>query len=475
MSRFKKLGILLAIFVIVCAATFILTQSEEKKEKIKNSEEVILEIQSDSVEILSWKYEEELSFHKDENSKWLYDEDEAFPVSDRKMTDLLSMFEEFGVSFIIEEVEDYSQYGLDHPVGSIHIETEEDTYDIELGDFSTMDSKRYVSIGDGNVYLVNTDPLETFNITADDVMLNDSALSYDTVEKISFEGNAAYSIQHQEDSGESLCEEDEYFTTGDEMLPLDTELVDEYLSTISNVDMSNYATYNATDEEIKTYGLDQPELTVTVEYTTEEDDGEVTEGSYVLHISRSAAEKEKNPIVELEEDDSEEESDDSDAEEYYGYIRVGESSIIYEISSANYVTLMKASYNDLRHQELFTGDFEDIESIDISMDGQEYTFTTKGKDEDKTWSYNGEEINVEEIETALTTLGVEAFTDEDVSGEEEIVVTLHLNHETIKKLEIGLYRHDGTNCIAVQNGKPVALIERAEMVELIEAVNAIVL
>ena len=162
MNRSKKLRILLGILVVACVVTLLVMQMEERKEQIKNSEEIILEVPSDSVQSLSWEYEgNTLSFHKAET--WLYDEDEAFPVSEERIHELLELFEAFGVSFIIEDVEDYGQYGLDAPLCTIDLTTEERSYQILVGDYSKMDSKRYVSIGDGNVYLVQKDPLDHFD------------------------------------------------------------------------------------------------------------------------------------------------------------------------------------------------------------------------------------------------------------------------------------------------------------------------
>ena len=42
-----------------------------------------------------------------------------------------------------------------------------------LGDFSTMDSERYVSIGDGNVYLVKEDPMDKFDAEISDMLARD--------------------------------------------------------------------------------------------------------------------------------------------------------------------------------------------------------------------------------------------------------------------------------------------------------------
>ena len=124
MSRSKKLYILLGVLVVACVATLAVTQIAERKEQIKNSGEPILELSSDSVQTLSWEHKgETLAFHRDET--WLYDEDEKFPVSEDKINELLEQFQPLSAAFVIEGVEDYGQYGLDNPVCTIHLTTEE--------------------------------------------------------------------------------------------------------------------------------------------------------------------------------------------------------------------------------------------------------------------------------------------------------------------------------------------------------------
>ena len=216
MKRSKRLYILLGVLVVVCAGTYGVLQYEERKEQISNSEEVVLEISGDDVTGLSWEYNSEtLSFHK--GDIWTYDDDEAFPVNEDKINELLDVFREFGVSFVIEDVEDYGQYGLDDPVCTIHIETADETYEIQLGDYSTMDSERYVSIGDGNVYLVQEDPLDSFDAVLRDMIRNDETPSFGSaqVAQIQFSGSEEYQISYEEDSTDTYCADDVYFTERD--------------------------------------------------------------------------------------------------------------------------------------------------------------------------------------------------------------------------------------------------------------------
>ncbi len=484
MKRSKRLYVLLGVLVVICGVTFGVSRYEQRKEEIKNSDEIILELAADDVTALSWEYDgTKLAFHKDEI--WLYDDDEAFPVSEEKMKDLLGVFESFGVSFMIENAEDYSQYGLDDPTCSIHIETAEESYEVKLGGCSTMDEQRYISIGDGNVYLVSTDPMETYKIELKDMILHDETPYIDQADNITFAGSENYNMIYQEESDDTYHEDDVYFVNDESgRLPLDTDTVKSYLSAIGSLGLGNYVSYNATEEELAVYGLDNTELTATVRYmapkedagdddSTDEEAEEVK--TFVLHISRSAEEKAK--VKEEEPSEETDTSDDYESEEESvpAYVRIGESQIIYEITETEYESLMAVSYNELRHQEIFWADFDKVTQVDISLEGETYTLTSGKEGEETIWSYGEEEIAVDDFRTALAALTATEFKNEQIGAKEELSMTLHLNDENDLTVHIGLYRRDGDFCMAVVDGEPTALVTRSKVVDLVEAVNAIVL
>ena len=482
MKRYKKLYALLGVLAVICGVTFGVSRYEQRKEEIKNSGEIIMELAAEDVTALSWEYDgTKLAFHK--NETWLYDEDETFPVSEEKVNELLGLFESFGVSFIIEHVEDYGQYGLDDPTCSIHIETAEESYEVELGGYSTMDEQRYISIGDGNVYLVSTDPMETYGIELKDMILHDETPYMDQADNITFAGSENYSIIYQEESDDTYHEDDLYFVNDENgRLPLDTDTVKSYLSSIGSLELSNYVSYNVTEEELSVYGLDDPELTATVQYMAPKEDAEDDAGkneeeikTFVLHISRSAEEKAR-----VKEEESSEETDmlddyESEEESVPAYVRVGDSQIIYEITETEYESLMAVSYNDLRHQEIFWADFDKVTQVDISLEGQTYTLISKEEGEETVWFYGEEEITADDFRTALAALTAAEFKNEEIDDKEELSMTLHLNDENYPTVHIGLYRRDGDSCMAVVDGEPTALVTRSKVVDLVEAVNAIVL
>lgn len=468
MNRSKKLCILLGVLAVVCAAAFAALGMEERREQIKTSGETVLEIDPDSVQALSWEYEgRTLAFHKDET--WLYDDDAEFPVDEEKINGLLEQFQAFGAAFIIEDVEDFGQYGLDDPVCTIAVTTEERTCEILLGNYSNMDAQRYVSTGDGNVYLAASDPLDYFDAGLSDMIDHDETPWLSQASELRFKGAENYDVVYEEDSGETYCADDVYFAELDgKKLPLDASRIEAYLNCISCLSLTDYVTYSVTGAELQAFGLDDPELTVTVTYDGEDGNGEAAVESFVLAVSRDPEERA------AAESRTDREAADED-EEIAAYVRVGQSQIVYRISAEDYKSLMAASYDDLRHRELFYADFADVARIGISLDGAEYIVDSEEKGGERAWSYQDGEIDAAGLQSAVEGLYAASFTDERPTQKKEIGLTLYLDSESFPEVRIDLYRYDGSSCLALIDGEPVALVERSAAVDLIEAVHAVVL
>lgn len=471
MKRFKKIFILLGVLVIACIATIIVTRTEQKKEQIKNADEIILSVTADSVDSLSWEYDDTaLSFHKED--AWLWDEDADFPVDGEKTAKLLSDFEEFGAAFIIEDVEDFGQYGLEKPTCTIRFSANGQEYTVLLGAFSTMDSQRYVSIGDGNVYLVKHDPFDNFKLELKDMILHDDTPHFDKITKVTFGGTENYSLSREEGGALSYCANDLYFTQNDaKSLPLDTYRVENYCATISTLNLKNFVSYNVTADELAEWGLDTPEMTVQMDYTvTDGEDSESAE-SFTLNIGRNQEELAAKEAAEAED------------EEYSGtvtaYARVGESQIVYQISESDYNALIAASYNDLRHNEVLTADFDSIKQIDIALEGETYSVSAEKSENDEedeiTYFCNGEEIEITSLRSKMTDLTVSDFVSEQPTEKEEISLIFHLDNDNFPLVRAEFYRYDGTNCLAVLDGETLGLVSRSSVVALIEAINTIVL
>lgn len=504
MKRYKRILILAAVLVVACAATFGVTRYEAQQEQIRTSQEIILQIPSDSVQALSWEYSGggSLAFRKTD-SGWKFQDDEAFPVSEKKVLDILSRFEQYGVTFVIEQVTDYAQYGLDQPECILRLEAEEETYTLKMGAFSKMDSQRYIDIGDGNVYLVEEDPMEYVHSELSSMILHDDTPGFETVADITFSGSQNYTIVRTEESPDTYNpQEDLYFTEyNGKTVPLDSASVQQYLNTVTSLDLLEYVTHNATAEELQTYGLDAPLLSVTVNYSytdTDEDGKDITHSeTCTIHISENPEERAACDAAVANGDAS---------TPVTKYVRVGDSQIVYTMDDVDFGILRAAAFDDLRHKEVFWGDFDTVTRMDIALEGETHTLTSllTGEEEEQTrvWYYgeapqspSGEEtaetteaatdateesapeegLDISGIQNALLALAADSFTQASPTEMEEIRLTLHLEDPNFPTVEIALYRHDGSFCLAAVDGSPVCLIPRSQMVALVEAVQAIVL
>ena len=473
MKRLNRLLLLLGVLMAVSAAALLITHTEKKKEEIRNTDEVILSVDTQQVEKLSWEYADtSLSFHK-EDDVWYWDDDKAFPVNADSIDRLLKLFADFGAAFVIENVDDYGQYGLNDPVCTIRITTPEKLTTVTLGAFSTMDEQRYVTIGDGKVYLVRTDPMDSYEITLREMLQRDATPTYDTVTELAFTGAENYTIFREENSPDTYCNDDRYFTErGGKTVPLDTGSVGAYASALHTLDLTDYVTYNATEEELDACGLKTPQLTATMSYTEEDDDGSETAGAFTVSIGKD------------KEESAAQQQAEAAGEEYDGtvtaYLRIGDSPIIYRLSETDYKMLAAAGYDDLRHPEVLTASFTDVNELDIILDGESYTFVPSVPEEDdeeagRIYTWLGEEIDIDSVTTAVEALTAISFTDEKPVKKQEIALTFHLNNENHSTVQVELYRYDGQYCLAVVDGAPVSLVSRALTVDLIEAVNRIIL
>ena len=221
-------------------------------------------------------------------------------------------------------------------------------------------------------------------------------------------------------------------------------------------------------EDYGQYGLDDPERTITLDYTTQDEDGNETAHTVSLAVSRAPAERwDDTQAGDGTETDGE--------EEVTAYARVDDSPIIYKITTQEYRALMDASYDTLRHKEILPADLENVSQVDVNLDGTSYTVTASGEGEERTWSYGEQELETSDLPDALQALTADSFTGEEPTGQEEISLTLHLSLEGEPTVSIQFCRYDGTYCLAVVDGQPTALVTRSQVVDLQEAVYAVVL
>ena len=349
---------------------------------------------------------------------------------------------------MVEEVQSLGVYGLSEPQYNITVETEDETYEIAVGDETFSDGEVYISIGDDYVYLTDAGLIDDISYSLLDCVQKEEIPEMESISSVSVNNEDILDVIYAEDSG--YCYSDAYtyyLKDGESYQNLDNENTETMFTTLSDFAWEECVDYYAEDSELSSYGLDEPDAEVSIVYTPaeEEDDSEDADS----------------------EESSEETTDDStdSAEQTFSYevgtadsayyAKLKDSNIVYSISEDVYNAAVNASYDELKPDEIVLLDWDTVDSVEIELDGNVYTVDLESNEDDET--------SVPEEEPALS------------NNKTELSLTFHRNTEEYSTVEAVFYQYDGSYCIAALNGDELNYVDRSAVVDLKEAVNSVIL
>lgn len=441
MNRQKKLAVLVGVLVALCAIIAIVSGVQKHMDTISTVDEEIFATAESALTEVSWtKDGSSLRFTKEDDT-WQDASDADFPIDQDKMSDFLDHFESVHASFIIEDVEDFGQYGLDNPSCTITFTSADGDTTIQMGDYSTMDEKRYLTLGDGTVYLVDDDLEQYIATDRDDLMRQDTVPDYDTLDGIVATGETAFTVEHHPDEDLTYTDAYEYYLSDNgSYKALSTAKVEDFMTTLKDLDRTDYATYTADDSSLADYGLDAPAVTFTVTTTADEE-----QSTFALAFGKKG--------------------DNC-------YMRMDDSPIIYKVDADTYSdSIAAAGYDTLRPDEVLSLNWDDVESIDFTVDDATYTVEKKGD----TYKIGDDVVEFDDVKDAVDALQVNTFNSESPAKKQETAFTVHLDNDAYPTLAVTIYQYDGDNCLVQLDGTTLGLVSRSLVVDLTEAVNAITL
>ena len=306
MKRGGKLLLLLAILAVIGVGAYVAIklgeQAEERERAAAQTTEketyAVEEIKTEDVTKISWKFKDtNLSFRK-ENGTWVNTADDAFPVNSSTIESQISAITSITTGKEIQNTADKSQFGFDSPALTV---TLNDDIEYVFGNGTNLMQGRYLLLG-GKVYIVDyklADPMSTGDslcLTEADVLL------YDEVPEM------AYVLEYKadcptEDFHVDLIyvtqDNDEHsgiFYIRDDMKRTISQ--DQTISLVNNIYVTKFqhcVNYNASDEDLKAYGLDEPVMTIWLKFVNKA--GET--GEYTLYIGNATDENGKYHYAKL--------------------------------------------------------------------------------------------------------------------------------------------------------------------------------
>ena len=300
MKRSGKLLLLLAVLAVLGVGAYAaikLGEQAEAREKAaaegtEKETYAVQEIKAEDVTKISWKFKDtELSFQKKDGS-WMNAADDAFPVNESVIDTQIKTITGITTGKEIQNTADKSQFGFDSPALTVVLN---DDIEYVFGNGTNLMQGRYLLLG-GKVYIVNyklADPLstgETLCLTEADVLL------YDEVPEM------AYVIEYKADCPKEdfhvdliyvTQDDDEHsgiFYIRDDMKRTISQ--DQTISLVNNIYVTKFqhcVNYNASEEDLKEYGLDEPVMTIWLKFVNKA--GET--GEYTLYLGNAADENGK--------------------------------------------------------------------------------------------------------------------------------------------------------------------------------------
>lgn len=455
MKRQKKMIILLGVLA-VCVAGTVAVSRIDFEEKMSEKETAIIDIDSSDITRLAWDYEEEVAFVRQDGT-WKYEEDDKMTVDQDLLDEIAENLSQITSDKMVEEVQALSVYGLSDPSYSITVETEDETYEIQIGDETFSDGEIYISIGDDYVYLTDAELTDEISYSLLDCVQKEEIPEMESISSLSIENGETLDMVYKEDSG--YCYSDAYtyyLKEGEEYRNLDNEKGESTFSSLSEFSWEECADYYGEDSELSNYGLEEPAAEVSIVYTpVQEEDEEET--------SKTGEEQEFSYQV-------------GTANDTY-YARLTDSNIIYTISQEVYDAAVNASYEELKPDEAILLDWSTVDSIDIEFDGNVYSVDVEnGGEEDAVYTFNDSEITFDDILEELSEITLSEDQEAELSdNKEELALTFHRNTEENATVELVFYQYNGSYCISVLDGQETNCVDREAVVDLKEAINSVIL
>lgn len=332
MKRGSKLLLLCMALVILGACYVVVRQLTADPDE---EEESIALAGPASPAELSWTDSSgTLTLENQGDDGWIYADDSAFPLDQTVPEDMTAALTSAAASRQIDTPESLDDYGLEEPVLTITALDEDGTeYSYAFGNTNELTGEYYMLYnGDQDtVYLVGSDLYDAFNLDLYDMVEMEELPEFGSVTALSVEQpSGTLSLTYEEDST-GLCYDTDkhwFLEQGDSLLPLDSSKVSSLTGSITGLFWDSCVTYDADDQELTAWGLDDSAAIVTAVYTAAIDEGEDTAEpeTFVLRLGNTSDEG--------------------------TYAMLEGSSMVYLISADTADTLRYASYSSLRPDNL---------------------------------------------------------------------------------------------------------------------------
>lgn len=524
MKKGKKLLLLTAVLAVFIAGTLILKNINRAKDASENPAEekpVVLAVDKDTLQEISYTYEgETLRFIKAEDH-WQYADNPSFPLKETMVSSMADTLKNITATRTVADTLDQAEeYGLKTPSVTVTaVSTDGTKHTLYFGDRNDVTYDTYVYVeGSQTVYTVSSSVANRFKYKLYGLITDESFpdIESSAITKLTYAApdknlTLSYFPNGSDLSYSSLYQ---WFTEREDasLMPLEGDKVNTYLSSVADISTTGTLDYDASQEELAAYGLDEPEAMITVDYTVSRTETvpkataaptpaaspEATEAPEVLpealpqetaEATDAAAEATPAPTPEMETITITEpkqltiflgKTEDGDYT-----LRHSDSKRVFKISESTYLKLTGLDVESLRPKQICLVHIDSVDQLIVSIGDETSTFTIERtettNDEGKTTKetkYKREESEIGEsafkkLYSSVISLEKENTTDKTPSGQPYMTVTFRRNTEHLKELVLVLYPYDASFYQAEFNGENNILVNKRDVEAAVSAYQAL--
>lgn len=484
-----SLAVLCGVYLGV--STYVSKQEEAENSKEEEEQVSVTDASADEIETVKFLIDKkEVTFQR-KGEEWVKGNDEAFPVSQDTLNNAVGMLGDLKAERVLDDVSDLSEYGLDSPVNTIVFKTKvgEET-SIKIGAKNESVSQYYVKKNedDKKVYLVASASIEPFMNSLYDYAESGTfpEISSENIKAIQVEGETSYNLSVDENGFW-------YVSDGGNQEKADSAKAASMASSFSTLEYASFVNYDASEEEMESYGLNEPYANIILNYEEEiskkETDNlksEETELEEAENTEEKQGEKKGEETGEKKEEEAEMKDKSlvihvgSEAEEGDRYVSVDDSKEVYTMSEETLSTFLDKDDSDFWDMNVCYTSINDIESVEITYKGERKTINVSretSKDEDgnetETLSYemDGKELDSIKMNTFYNkvsnmTAQKRVSDDTTLNSEPEMKIVLRKTDGTEE--EVSYHSYD-SNFYGVKAENKIYMVNKMNIKEMFEA------
>ncbi len=489
-----KMILAVAALAVLCGtyvgvSTYVSKQEEAENSKEEEKQVSVTDASADEIESVQFLIDkQEITFQKKEDL-WVKRDDEAFPVSQDTLNNAVGMLGGLKAERVLKDVDDLSEYGLDSPVNTIVFKTKDgEETSIKIGAENESVSQYYVKKNedDKTVYLVANASLTPFMNSLYDYAEAGTfpEISSENVKEVQVEGETSYSLSQD---GNGFW----YISDGENQEKADSAKATSTASAFSTLEYASFVNYNASEEEMESYGLNEPYANITVDYEEEVPEKE-TDNLEIEETESKEAENTEEKQGETGEEETEPEMVDKslvihigkETEESGRYVSVDDSKEVYTMSDETLSTFLDKENADFWDMNVCYISINDIERVEVTYKGETKTINVSretSEDEDGnetetlTYEMDGKELDSTKFNTFYNkvsnmTAQKRVADDTTLDSEPEMKIVLRKIDGTEKEV---LYHGYDSNFYGVKAENKIYMVNKMNVKEMFKAYERI--